>query len=142
MVTATSFASATERQLSIAAGVVPQSSWSFMPTAPASMMSCRPSGLAVFPLPVNAKLSGNVSEVWSIIFTWLGDGVHVVAQVPDAGPVPPPSRVVRPAAIASVAICGQMKWMWVSSPPAVRMLPSPAIASVLTPTTIPGSRRP
>jgi hypothetical protein len=30
-----------------------------------------------------------------------------------------------------------MKWMWESIPPAVRMSPSPAIASVVTPTTMP-----
>ena len=34
--------------------------------------------------------------------------------------------------------CGQMKWMCVSMPPAVRIRPSPAIASVVTPTTMPG----
>ncbi len=31
-----------------------------------------------------------------------------------------------------------MKWMWLSMPPAVRRLPSPAIASVVGPTTMPG----
>jgi hypothetical protein len=31
---------------------------------------------------------------------------------------------------ASSICCGQMKWMWVSKPPAVRILPSPAITSV------------
>mmetsp|Transcript_5078 Transcript_5078/g.20381 ORF Transcript_5078/g.20381 Transcript_5078/m.20381 type:complete len:458 (+) Transcript_5078:528-1901(+) len=138
IVTATSFVSATVRHASIAAGVVPQSSCSFMPTAPASMMSCKPSGFAVLPLPVNAKFSGIASEDCSIMRTCAGDGVHVVAHEPDAGPVPPPSRVVRPAAIASTPICGQMKWMCVSSPPAVRIEPSPAMASVLTPTIRPG----
>ena len=64
-------------------------------------------------------------------------GVHVVALVPAAGPVPPPSRVVSPAVIASVMICGQMKWMCVSSPPAVTILPSPAMTSVPAPITIP-----
>ena len=65
-------------------------------------------------------------------------GVHVVALVPVAGPVPPPTNVVTPLASA-VKICwGEMKWMCVSMPPAVRMSPSPAIASVVTPTTMPG----
>ena len=45
-------------------------------------------------------------------------------------PVPPPTNVVMPAAIASSTCCGQMKWMWESMPPAVRILPSPAMISV------------
>lgn len=44
-----SYCSATAKQLSIAAGVVPQSSWSFSPIAPALIISCNPSGVAVFP---------------------------------------------------------------------------------------------
>mmetsp|Transcript_5608 Transcript_5608/g.18493 ORF Transcript_5608/g.18493 Transcript_5608/m.18493 type:complete len:238 (-) Transcript_5608:184-897(-) len=102
------------------------------------MMSCNPSGFDVLPFPVNPKFRGNASLDFNIIATWLGDGVHVVAQDPDAGPVPPPSNVVSPLATASVAICGQMKWMCVSMPPAVSMRPSPAMASVFTPTTNPG----
>ncbi len=67
---------------------------------------------------------------------WKAPGVQVVALVPVAGPVPPPIRVVTPLARA-VSICwGQMKWMWVSMAPAVRMWPSPAMASVPGPTTI------
>ena len=60
--------------------------------------------------------------------------MQVVAQVPTAGPVPPPIIVVSPAAMASCACCGQMKWMCVSMPPAVRINPSPAMTSVVTPT--------
>ena len=59
-----------------------------------------------------------------------GPGVQVVAKVPVAGPVPPPSIEVTPDISASSICCGQMKWMWVSKPPAVRILPSPAITSV------------
>ena len=59
-----------------------------------------------------------------------GPGVQVVAKVPCDGPVPPPSIEVTPAISASSTCCGQMKWMWVSKPPAVRILPSPAITSV------------
>ena len=40
-----------------------------------------------------------------------GPGVQVVALVPVAGPVPPPSIVVTPLASASSICCGQMKWM-------------------------------
>ncbi len=65
-------------------------------------------------------------------------GVQVVALVPVAGPVPPPTQEVMPLAIASGACWGLMKWMCVSTPPAVRIRPSPAIASVVTPTIIPG----
>ena len=62
--------------------------------------------------------------------------MQVVAFVPVAGPVPPPTNVVTPDASASSICCGQMKWMCESMPPAVTMSPSPAIASVVTPTTI------
>ena len=56
-----------------------------------------------------------------------GPGVQVVASVPCAGPVPPPSMVVMPDISASSICCGQMKWICASKPPAVRILPSPAI---------------
>ena len=65
-------------------------------------------------------------------------GVQVVALVPVAGPVPPPTQEVIPLASASGACCGLMKWMCESIPPAVRIRPSQAIASVVTPTTSPG----
>ena len=65
-----------------------------------------------------------------------GPGVQVVAKVPCAGPVPPPSIEVTPDISASSTCCGQMKWMWVSKPPAVRILPSPAITSVPGPMTM------
>ena len=38
--------------------------------------------------------------------------------------------MVTPDISASSICCGQMKWMWVSMPPAVRILPSPAMISV------------
>ena len=56
IVTCTSCLSA--RQQSIAAGVVPQSSCSFRPIAPAAICSARPAGMAVLPLPVKPKFSG------------------------------------------------------------------------------------
>ena len=62
--------------------------------------------------------------------------MQVVAFVPSAGPVPPPSMVVTPDIRASSTCCGQMKWMCASKAPAVRILPSPAIASVPGPTTM------
>ena len=58
-------------------------------------------------------------------------GVTVVAVLPSAGPVPPPMSVVTPAASASSICSGQMKWTWVSIPPAVRILPLPEMTSVL-----------
>ena len=51
MVTWTSCASAHVRHASIAAGVVPQSSCSLRPHAPAWMISASPSGDDVLPLP-------------------------------------------------------------------------------------------
>ena len=74
--------------------------------------------------------SGNASAAWIIRAICQGPGVQVVALVPAAGPVPPPSIVVTPDISASSICCGQMKWMWLSKPPAVRILPSPAITSV------------
>ena len=63
----------------------------------------------------------------------------MVALVPVAGPVPPPNIVVTPDERASSICWGQMKWTWVSIPPAVRIKPSPATTSVDAPTTISGS---
>ena len=65
-----------------------------------------------------------------------GPGVQVVAKVPCAGPVPPPSMVVTPEHSASSICCGQMKWMWLSMPPAVTIIPSPAMISVPGPMTM------
>lgn len=50
-------------------------------------------------LPVNPKFSGRSSVDCSINFICAGDGVQVVAQVPLAGPVPPPTTVVIPGNI-------------------------------------------
>ena len=65
-----------------------------------------------------------------------GPGVHVVANVPVAGPVPPPIIVVTPLINASSICCGQMKWMCVSMPPAVTIMPSAAMISVPGPMTM------
>mmetsp|Transcript_15413 Transcript_15413/g.46200 ORF Transcript_15413/g.46200 Transcript_15413/m.46200 type:complete len:211 (+) Transcript_15413:92-724(+) len=138
MVMATSFSSAKLRALSMTAGVVPQSSCSLRPEAPASITSFKPAGSDVLPLPEKPKFRGSASVACSIICTWLGDGVQVVALVPVAGPVPPPYMVVRPEAIASSICCGQMKCTCMSRPPAVAIIFSPAMASVFTPTTMPG----
>lgn len=90
MVTATSCASANSRQASIAAGVVPQSSCSLKPAAPAAIVSCRSSGVEVLPLPERPMFIGKASVACSIILTCSGAGVQVVAHVPLAGPLPPP----------------------------------------------------
>mmetsp|Transcript_55203 Transcript_55203/g.109697 ORF Transcript_55203/g.109697 Transcript_55203/m.109697 type:complete len:216 (-) Transcript_55203:843-1490(-) len=138
IVIATSFWSANVRAVSMTAGVVPQSSCNFRPQAPAAMTSWRPAGSEVLPLPEKPKFSGKASVACSIICTWLGAGVHVVALVPVAGPVPPPYIVVSPEAMASWICWGQMKCTCMSNPPEVTICFSPAIASVLTPTVIPG----
>ena len=65
-----------------------------------------------------------------------GPGVQVVASVPVAGPVPPPSMVVMPLASASSICCGHMKWMCESTPPAVTMWPSQLMISVPGPMTM------
>jgi hypothetical protein len=128
--------SATLRQLSIAAGVVPQSSCSLRPIAPASICSSSARGKLALPLPMKPRFIGSASAACSMRRRCHGPGVHVVALVPVAGPVPPPSIVVTPLISASSICCGQMKWMCASMPPAVTMLPSPAMASVPGPIAI------
>ena len=87
-------------------------------------------------MPAKPRLTGNASAAWIMRAMCQGPGVQVVALVPVAGPVPPPSIVVTPDISASSTCCGQMKWMWVSKPPAVRILPSPAMTSVPGPMTM------
>ena len=70
------------RQESIAAGVVPQSSWSFKPQTPASTCSIRGAWWLSLPLPVMPTLTGRESKAWSIALMWVALGVHVVAFVP------------------------------------------------------------
>mmetsp|Transcript_4870 Transcript_4870/g.10010 ORF Transcript_4870/g.10010 Transcript_4870/m.10010 type:complete len:159 (-) Transcript_4870:457-933(-) len=74
-------------------------------------------GSLVLPFPLNPKLRGRSSVARSIISTWEGPGVQVVADVPALGPVPPPYSVVMPLAMASSHCWGQMNWVWVSTPP-------------------------
>src|SRR6266849_5927059 len=130
MATCTSISSATERQASMAAGVVPQSSWSLRPMAPAATCSRRGSGREELPLPRKPRLMGRPSAASSMRWMFHAPAEHVVALVPVAGPVPPPMSVVIPAERASSTSCGQMKWMCESMPPAVTMRPSPAMTSV------------
>ena len=130
IITGTSKRSATERQQSMAAGVVPQSSCSFMDDAPARSISSSAAGREALPLAEKARFIGNASAACSMRARCQGPGVQVVADVPLAGPVPPPHMVVTPEASASSICCGQMKWMCASTPPAVRILPSPAMISV------------
>ena len=94
-----------------------------------------PSGSEVLPLPRKPKFIGSGSIAWSMSRTCWLPGVQVVALVPVAGPVPPPMNVVTPLASASWTCCGEMKCTWASMPPAVSISPSPAMASVVTPTT-------
>ena len=134
--TCVSVASATVRQQSIALGVVPQSSCSFKPIAPASICWCSAAGWLALPLPRKPRFIAKPSAACSIKRMCSGPGVAVVANVPVAGPVPPPIMVVTPEASASSICCGQMKWMWLSMPPAVTIEPSPAMISVPGPITM------
>ena len=143
IITCTSKSSATRRQQSMAAGVVPQSSCSLSAQAPARdhLLERARAGEAL-PLPEMPMFIGTASIACSMRPMCQGPGVQVVASVPCAGPVPPPSIVVRPECRASSICCGQMKWIWASKPPAVRIRPSAAITSVPGPTTMvtPGLR--
>ena len=136
MATWMSVSSATVRQVSIAAGVVPQSSCSLRPITPASTCWRRASGWLALPLPRKPMFIANASAACSMRAMFSGPGVQVVANVPVAGPVPPPTMVVTPLASASSICCGQMKWMWVSMAPAVTIIPSAAITSVPGPMTM------
>ncbi|CAM5468848.1 hypothetical protein SFUMM280S_02910 [Streptomyces fumanus] len=119
----------------MAAGVAPQSSWIFRPTAPPRIWEQQRSWETVLPLPSRPTLTGYASIASSIRARCQGPGVTVVALEPSAGPVPPPTRVVMPDASASSATCGQMKCTCASTAPAVRIRPLPAMTSVSGPMT-------
>ena len=74
--------SATFRQLSIAPGVVPQSSCNLSAQAPAFTCSINPSGLEELPLPANARFMEKASADCIILPICQDPGVHVVANVP------------------------------------------------------------
>jgi hypothetical protein len=87
-------------------------------------------GLRGIALAEEAEVHRERVAAWIIRAMCQAPGVQVVASVPCAGPVPPPSIEVTPDISASSICCGQMKWIWLSMPPAVRILPSPAMISV------------
>ena len=134
--TCVSVSSATFKQLSMAAGVVPQSSCNFKPIAPALICSCNAFGSDALPLPRKPRFMGNASAACSMRSKFQGPGVQVVANVPVAGPVPPPSMVVTPLAKASSICWGAIKWICVSIAPAVTIMPSQEMISVPGPMTM------
>src|ERR1700753_1325293 len=71
--------SETDRQLSIAAGVVPQSSCSLSAQAPALTISTSAAGRDALPLPEMPRLTGNASNDCIIRAICQGPGVQVVA---------------------------------------------------------------
>jgi hypothetical protein len=76
---------------------------------PATICSVSASGKLALPLPSRPKFSGKHSSDCNMRPMFQGPGVHVVALVPAAGPVPPPIIVVTPDISASSHCCGQMK---------------------------------
>ena len=56
--------------------------------APARTCSSRAAGRLAFPLPRKPRFMGKSSAAWSMRWIFQGPGVHVVALVPAAGPVP------------------------------------------------------
>ena len=80
IITCTSNRSATDRQQSIAAGVVPQSSCSFRQAAPARIISSSAAGREALPLPAKARLTGRPSAACSMRARCQGPGVQVVAD--------------------------------------------------------------
>ena len=93
----------------MAAGVVPQSSCSFSAQAPASTCSISAAGFEALPLPAKPRFIGKSSAASIMRAMCQGPGVQVVANVPVAGPVPPPSMEVTPDISASSICCGAMK---------------------------------
>src|SRR5207247_893639 len=79
--TCTSCSSATESAQSIAAGVVPQSSWSLSPIAPAAICSRRGSGAEALPFPRKPRLTGNADAA----VTDADVGLHDPPVVHDDG---------------------------------------------------------
>ena len=82
------------------AGVVPQSSCSLNPDAPDRSCSHIASAEVVLPLASRAMLIGQWSNASSMRSRYQAP-VTVVALVPSAGPVPPPTIVVMPDPSAS-----------------------------------------
>ncbi len=126
----------------MAAGVVPQSSWSLKPETPPSTCSSSPASDTVLPLPNSDTLSGTPSSARSMKEVFQDPGVTVVALVPSVGPVPPPMIVVIPVPRATSTSVGVMRWTWLSTAPAVTILPLPAMTSVDGPITRAGSTPP
>src|SRR4026208_2229541 len=91
MATCVSVSSATARQLSMAAGVVPQSSCSLSPMAPAATCSRSGPGREALPLARKPRLMGRPSAASSMRWIFHAPDAQVVALVPVAGPVPPPA---------------------------------------------------
>ena len=135
--TCTSISSATDRQQSIAAGVVPQSSCSLSAQAPAATCSTSASGRTGVALAEQAEVDrpglrapaacGRCARRRACRWwRWCRSPGRCRRR----------ACVVMPRSSASSICCGQMKWMWQSMPPAVTILPSPAIASVPGPMTM------
>ena len=80
IITGTSKRSATDRQQSIAAGVVPQSSCSFIDDAPARSISSSAAGREALPLAEKARFTGSASAACSMRARCHGPGVQVVAD--------------------------------------------------------------
>jgi len=100
------------------------------------IISTSEAGREALPLPEMPRLTWNASKRLDHPPHVPGAGVQVVAKVPCEGPVPPPSIEVTPDINECSICCGQMKWMWLSNPPAVRIFPSPAMMSVPGPITM------
>jgi hypothetical protein len=99
IITCTSCSSATRGSCRWPPGVVPQSSCSFSAQAPASICSTSAAGSAGVALAGEAEVHREGVEAPRACARQMcqGPGVQVVASVPCAGPVPPPSMVVTPA---------------------------------------------
>ena len=80
----------------IAAGVVPQSSWTLSPAAPASICSTSGAVPRRVALAEDADVDRQTLEGPQHHRDVPGPGVMVVPLVPSVGPMPPPNSVVTP----------------------------------------------
>ena len=102
-----SSSSATLRQVSMAAGMAPQSSWILRPRQPVSSCSTSEAGLWELPRPRKPKLIGQASAACSILPVLNGPPLSMPTVM---GPSEPPSMVVMPLAMACSHNAAESKW--------------------------------
>ncbi len=122
--------SAARRAASMAAGCGPPVLVDLVPGRTGERLLARPAAETVSSLAQQQDVDGQVVQGAVRVREVPRAGRDGRGLRPSLGPVPPPAIVVMPAASASCTCEGEMRWTWVSMPPAVRMRPSPETTSV------------